>query len=109
MDNDNIVTLNQNNFDDEVINSNIPVLVDFWASWCGPCRMIAPIVDQIANEYAGKVKVSKVNVDEQNELAARYRVMSIPTLFIFKGGKVIDQIVGARPKSDLEAMLDKAL
>ncbi|MFU0801140.1 MAG: thioredoxin [Xylanivirga thermophila] len=109
MASDKLLTLTQNNFDDEVLKSDIPVLVDFWAAWCGPCRMIGPIVEQLAEEYDGRIKVGKVNVDEQNELAAQYRVMSIPTLFIFKDGKIASQLIGARPKADLEEMIEKVL
>jgi thioredoxin 1 len=86
------------NFEAEVLKSNIPVLVDFWAEWCGPCRMVGPIVDEVAKEMEGKVKVCKLNVDECQELAADFNVMSIPTLMIFKGGKPVDQMVGALPK-----------
>ncbi len=93
------------NFDTEVLQSDIPVLVDFWASWCGPCKMLSPIVDQIAKEQEGKIKVGKVNVDEQQELAARFRVMSIPTLILFKGGEAVAQSVGVQPKAQIEAML----
>jgi len=109
MASDRVVILDSANFDLEVMQSDIPVLVDFWASWCGPCRMIAPIIDQLADEFQGKVKVGKVNVDEQRDLASKYRVMSIPTLILFKGGQIIDQIVGARPKGELEKLIQKAL
>jgi len=109
MASEKIVTLTNENFDQEALQSPIPVLVDFWASWCGPCRMIAPIIDQLAEEYEGKVKVGKVNVDEQRELAGKYRVMSIPTLFVFKDGQVVDKIIGARPKAELEAMIKKQI
>ena len=85
------------------------MLVDFWATWCGPCRMIAPIVEEIANEYAGKVVVAKVDVDEMGELAQRYRIMNIPTLMLFKQGQLVDKAIGARPKAALEQMLNKAL
>jgi thioredoxin 1 len=92
-------------FDKDVLESEIPVLVDFWAPWCGPCRQIAPSVDAIAEEFAGKAKVYKVNVDEQPEIASRYGVQSIPTLTIFKGGKVADQLVGALPKAVISQKL----
>ena len=88
-------------FDRDVLQSDVPVLVDFWAPWCGPCRMVAPAVEEVASEFQGKAKVYKVNVDEQPEIAARYGVQSIPTLAIFKGGKVADQIVGAVPKTQI--------
>ena len=98
------ININKNNFQNEVLNSEMPVLLDFWASWCGPCRMVSPIVDEIAAER-GDIKVGKVNVDEQPELAAQFGVMSIPTLVVIKGGKVVNQMVGARPKSQILAML----
>ena len=97
-------TITKENFDKEVIESDRPVLLDFWASWCGPCRMVSPVVDEIAEENAN-VKVGKVNVDEQRELAARFNVMSIPTLVVIKNGKVANQMVGARPKAQIAAML----
>lgn len=106
---DNVYEFRNENFDVQVIKSSIPVLVDFWASWCGPCRMIAPIITQLADEYDGKIKVGKVNVDEEGELAAKYKVMSIPTLIMFKDGKVFEQAVGARPKGDLEKMIKRAI
>lgn len=100
-----VVTLTENNFDQEVIKSDKPVLIDFWASWCGPCRMVSPIVDEIADEEADKVKVGKVNVDEQPELASRFGVMSIPTLVVMKNGEVASTSVGARGKEAILAML----
>jgi thioredoxin 1 len=96
------VKVNDSNFKEEVLESDIPVLVDYWAEWCYPCRMVAPAVEEIAKEYQGKLKVCKVNVDEAQKTAANYGIMSIPTLSIFKGGKVMEQIVGAVPKAALE-------
>ena len=95
------VILTKANFQEEVLNSDIPVLVDFWASWCGPCMMLSPIIAELAEELKGKVKVGKVNVDEQNELAMQYRVASIPTLLLFKNGEIVKTSVGFMPKNDL--------
>ncbi|MBP7177226.1 MAG: thioredoxin [Thermoclostridium sp.] len=106
---ENVLTLTKDNFEKEVLQSNIPVLVDFWAAWCGPCRMVAPVIDQVAAQYAGKVKVGKINVDEQGELSEKYRIMSIPTLMVFKGGAIAESVMGARSKESLAAMLDKHL
>ena len=97
--------LSEENFAGEVLKSNLPVLVDFWAQWCGPCRAIAPMIEEIARDLEGKLKVAKVNVDEAGELAARYNIMSIPTLLVFKEGEVIKQIVGAVSKDQLLAKL----
>src|SRR5262245_19997390 len=96
------------NFQDEVLNSKEPVLVDFWAPWCGPCRMIAPIVDQLASEYSGAIKVGKVNIDDSPNSAQNYGVSSIPTLMVFKGGNVVERFVGVQPKSRLQQALDAA-
>lgn len=100
--------ITEQNFETEVIGSSVPVLVDFWATWCGPCKMISPIVDQIATEMAGTAKVGKVNVDDSAELARRFNVRSIPTLLYFKGGELVDTIVGATSKDNIVAHL-KAL
>ncbi|MGD9014853.1 MAG: thioredoxin [Candidatus Omnitrophota bacterium] len=96
------VKINDLNFKREVLNANIPVLVDFWAEWCGPCHMIAPVVKEIAKQYEGKLKVCKLNVDEAAMIASTYGIMSIPTLAIFKNGKIVDKVVGAVSKSELE-------
>ena len=101
--------LNAANFETEVLKSDVPVLVDFWAAWCGPCRAIAPIVEQLSTEYAGKVKVGKVNVDENRELAQQYGVMSIPTLIFLKDGQKVDQVIGFTNKADLEKKLNALL
>nr|WP_042833915.1 thioredoxin [Thermoanaerobacter uzonensis] len=97
------------NFEEEVVNSDVPVLIDFWAEWCAPCRLVAPIIDELAKEYKGKIKVGKVNVDEENELAMQFRIMSIPTIGLFKNGKMVDKIIGARPKADFVKFLEKHL
>lgn len=97
------------NFDAVVISAKTPVLVDFWAAWCSPCRMVAPIVDELATEYNGKVNFAKVNVDENRKLSEKYEIRSIPTLLVFKDGKPVKQIVGLRSKGDLKKVLDEAL
>ena len=99
------IKLTDQNFEQEVLRADMPVLVDFWASWCGPCRMLAPVIAEIAEEYAGKVKVGKVNVDEQPNLANRYGIASIPTVMLFKNGEVVNTSLGYRPKNELETML----
>lgn len=99
------VTLTISNFDEEVLNSEIPVLVDFWADWCGPCKMLSPLITEIAGEYDGKIKVGKINVDEEQGLAMKYRVSSIPTLVLFKEGQAVERSVGAVPKSQIESMI----
>ncbi len=99
------VKVTKDNFEEVVLKSDIPVLVDFWASWCGPCRMIAPILSEIAEENEGKVLIAKVNVDEEEELAVKFRVMSIPMILAFKNGQVVNQMIGYRPKADVLAMI----
>ena len=99
------ITITKENFVSEVLQSDIPVLVDFWATWCGPCRMIAPVIDQLAAEYAGRVKIGKINVDEQGELAAQFGIVSIPTVKVFRGGQCTASLVGLRSKAELEALI----
>ncbi len=96
-------------FDEKVLKSDIPVLVDFWAEWCGPCKAIGPSVEQLASEYEGKAKVFKLDVDQSPNVASTYGVMSIPALLVFKGGKVVDQMVGAAPKATIEQLIKRAL
>ncbi len=100
------VILTDENFETEILNSELPCLVDFWAPWCGPCRMVGPIVEEIAKEYQGKLKVGKLNVDEAPKTASQYGVMSIPTLSIFKGGERVDTVVGVRPKEDIVSRIN---
>ncbi len=107
MASDKVLTLTNNNFKAEVLEASEPVLVDYWAPWCSPCRMIGPIVDELAGEYLGKIKVGKVNVDENREIAIEYGVMSIPTLIVFKDGKAVDRVVGFKSKKDLQVVLEK--
>ncbi len=109
MASNDVVTLQDATFDKEVLKSDVPVLVDFWAVWCGPCKAIAPAVDELAKQYKGKVKVAKMDVDEHQQVPQQYGIRSIPTLLLFKGGRVVDTIVGAVPKSKLEDSLKKAL
>jgi thioredoxin 1 len=109
MASNDLVILQDSTFEQEVLKSDIPVLVDFWAVWCGPCKAIAPAVDDLAREYKGKVKVAKMNVDEHQQVPQQYGIRSIPTLLLFKGGRVVDTIIGAVPKAKLEDSLKKAL
>lgn len=105
--NKNILTLTNSNFESEVKKPGAPILVDFWAEWCGPCRMVTPVLEKLADEYAGKVRIGKVNVDEENGLAGRYGIQSIPTLLLFKDGKVVEQYVGATSRDVLARMIEK--
>lgn len=109
MASDKVVQLSDDNFESEVLKSEVPVLVDFWASWCAPCKAIAPVVDSLAEEFDGKIKVGKVNVDENPATPGQYGVRGIPTLILFKDGNVVDQVVGAVPKNQLEGLINKAL
>jgi thioredoxin 1 len=104
----NVTEFSDTNFQDDVLKSDKPVLVDFWAPWCGPCRMIAPLVEELAKEYEGTVKIGKVNIDDNPSVAMNYGVNSIPTLMIFKGGQVVDRFVGVQPKSRLQQAIDAA-
>ena len=104
-----LLHVNDKNFAGEVLQATLPVLVDFWATWCGPCRSVSPIVEELAKEFAGRVKVTKLNVDENPATPSQYGVRGIPTLLLFKGGKLFDQIVGAVPKARLVTMIQKAL
>jgi thioredoxin 1 len=109
MASNDIVVLQDATFEKEVLKSDVPVLVDFWAVWCGPCKAIAPTVDELAKQYKGKVKVAKMDVDEHQQVPQQYGIRSIPTLLVFKGGRVVDTIVGAVPKAKLEESLKKAI
>jgi thioredoxin 1 len=109
MASDKVLHLSDSSFDADVLKSETPVLVDFWASWCAPCKAISPVVDGLADEYDGKVKIAKLNVDENPATPGKYGVRGIPTLILFKDGKVLDQVVGAVPKNQLESLIKKAL
>ena len=107
MENGKVITLTRENFDQEVVNSSNTVLVDFWAPWCGPCRAVGPLIDELAEEYDGKAKIAKLNVDDEGELAAKFKIMSIPTIMIFKNGEVVEKLIGARSKSELSELINK--
>lgn len=109
MASEKVLAFGDGNFETEVLQSSIPVLVDFWATWCAPCKAIAPIIDTIAQDYEGKIKVGKVNVDENPATPSKYGIRGIPTIMLFKDGKLMDQVVGAVPKAQLEALINKAL
>ena len=101
-----VVEFTEENFDQEVLKASTPVLVDMWAVWCGPCRMIAPVIEDMAGKYAGKIKFGKLNVDEHPQVAAQYRIMNIPTLLVFKRGQEVDRIIGVQPREELARRLD---
>jgi thioredoxin 1 len=105
----NIVILDEANFEGEVLNSNIPVMIDFWAEWCGPCQMVMPIVEELANEFEGVAKIAKLNVDENRSLAMKYRVMSIPTILFFKNGEEVKREVGAKSKEEYVELIDSLI
>jgi thioredoxin 1 len=105
----NVMDVTDSAFDAEVLKATVPTLVDFWATWCAPCRAIAPVVEELAGVYTGKIKVAKMNVDDNPSTPPKYGVRSIPTLLLFKDGKVVDQVIGAVPKAQIQKMLDKAL
>ena len=107
-ENENLLHVTDGDFDQKILKSGLPALVDFWAAWCGPCRTVGPIVEELATEYAGKVTVAKLDVDANKEIPSKYGVRGIPTLMLFKDGQVVDQIVGAVPKSRIKELLDKA-
>ena len=104
-----IINLTNDTFDETVLNSDKPVVVDFWATWCGPCRMVGPVMEELASDYDGKVQIAKVNVDDQGELAAKFKIMSIPTILAFKNGEIAEKAVGARSKEEFSEMIDKLL
>jgi thioredoxin 1 len=106
---ENVAVLTDASFDQEVLQSGVPVLVDFWAEWCGPCKMLGPVLEELAGEYTGRVKVGKLNIDEHQKVASDYGIRAIPTLLLFKNGEVAEQIVGLRSKRDLKASLDKVV
>ena len=104
---DDTMVITSSNFQSEVLDSDVPVMVDFWAVWCGPCRAVAPLVDQLATEFQGRAKIGKIDVDSERELAQQFSIASIPTLLVFKNGEVVEQVLGARPKPVMASMLEK--
>ncbi|NLC68522.1 MAG: thioredoxin [Clostridiaceae bacterium] len=109
MSSEKVVELTKDSFEQEVMNSKGLVLVDFWAAWCGPCRMVAPVIDQLADEFQDKLVVAKVNVDDEGELATRFRIMSIPTIILFKDGEIAERLIGVRTKDEFKSVIDKYL
>ena len=109
MPDERILEFNEDNFDERVQNSAEPILVDFWASWCAPCKVLAPALEELAEELAGRVRVAKVDVDDNGDLASRFGILSVPTLMVFRAGKVVDQLVGAVPKEQIRKLLEKHL
>ena len=104
-----IMEVTDDSFDSEIINSELPAMVDFWAEWCGPCKMVGPVVEELAGEYQGKIKIAKMDVDQNRQTPAKFGIRNIPTLILFKGGKVVNTIIGAQPKTSIEGELKKLL
>lgn len=109
MASEKVVVLTKDNFDQEVIKSDKPVLIDFWATWCGPCRAVAPIMDELAEAFDGKAKICKLNVDDEGEIAQKFRIMSIPTVMLYKNGEMVDKVIGARSKDEFAKLIEKSL
>ncbi|MFZ5989263.1 MAG: thioredoxin [Bacillota bacterium] len=107
MASEKVTIITKGNFEQEVVKSDKTIMVDFWAPWCGPCRAVGPIMDELADEYEGKAKIAKLNVDEEGEIAAKFRIMSIPTIIIFKNGEIAEKLIGARSKAELAGLIDK--